>query len=84
MNLFRRMVTTSRPTITRSIWSEVRTQYLHDIVHSVVTYIIPDKIIINVDQTPSKYDPTENIILRLWQRKIRCTLHVKKPLIKQK
>ena len=32
MNLSRRVVTTSRPTITRSIWLEVRTQYLHDIV----------------------------------------------------
>ena len=36
MNLSRRMVTTSRPTVTRSIWLETRTQYLHDIVHAVV------------------------------------------------
>ena len=30
MNLSRRMMTTSRPTVTRSIWLETRAQYLHD------------------------------------------------------
>ena len=40
------MVTTSQPTVTRSIWLETRTQYLHDII--------------NADQTPSKYVPTAN------------------------
>ena len=44
------MMTTSRLTITRSIWLEGQTQYLH-IVDSVVTYNIPNELIINVDQT---------------------------------
>ena len=63
MNLPRRMVTTSRPTLTRSIWLETRTQYLHDIVHAVVSHNIPDELIINVDQTPSKYVPTADVTM---------------------
>ena len=49
MNLSPRIVTTSGPTITRSIWLEVRIQYLHDIVDLVVTYNIPNELINNVD-----------------------------------
>ena len=63
MNLSRRMVTTSRPTVTRSIWLETRTQYLHDIVHTVVSHSIPNELIINADQTPSKYVPTANVTM---------------------
>ena len=63
MNLSRRMVTTSRPTVTRSIWLETRTQYLHGIVHAVVSHSIPDELIINADQTPSKYVPTANVTM---------------------
>ena len=63
MNLSRRMVTTLQPTVTRSIWSENRTQYLHDIVHAIVSHSIPDELIINADQTPSKYVPTANVTM---------------------
>jgi len=63
MNLSRRMVTTSRPVVTRSIWLETHTQYLHDIVHAVVSHNIPDELFINVDQTPSKYVPTANVTM---------------------
>ena len=63
MNLSRRMVTTSRPTVTRSIWLETRMQYLHDIVHAVVSRSIPDELIINADQMPSKYAPTANVTM---------------------
>ena len=35
--------------MTRSIWLEIRTQYLHDIADSVVTYNIPNKLIININ-----------------------------------
>ena len=61
MSLSRRMVTTSRPT--RSIWLETRTQYLHDIVHAVVSHSVPDELIINAYQTLSKYVPTANVIV---------------------
>ena len=63
MNLSQHMVTTSRTIVTRTILLEVRTQYLHDIVDSVVTYNIPNEIIINVDQTLSKYVPPENVTM---------------------
>ena len=48
------MVTKSRPTVTRLIWLEVQTQYLHDIADSVKTYNIPNELIINAGQTPSR------------------------------
>ena len=35
--------------MTRSIWLEIGTQYLHDIADSVVTYNIPNKLIININ-----------------------------------
>ena len=63
MNLSRCMVTTSQPTVTRSIWLETWTQYLHDIVHAVVSHSIPDELIINADQMSSKYVPTANVTM---------------------
>ena len=42
---------------------ETRTQYLHDIVHAVVSHSIPDELIIIADQTPSKYLPTANVTM---------------------
>ena len=63
MNLSQRMVTTSRPIVTGAIWLETRAQYLHDIVHAVVSHSIPDELIINADQTPSKYVPTANVTM---------------------
>lgn len=57
------MVITSRPTTTRSIWLQVRTQYLYDIVDLLVTSNILSELIIDFDQTPSKYVPTENVTI---------------------
>ena len=57
------MVITSRPTTTRSIWLHVRTQYLYDIVDLLVTSNILSELIIDFDQTPSKYVPTENVTI---------------------
>ena len=57
------MVITSRPTTTRSIWLQVRTQYLYDIVDLLVTSNILSELIIEFDQTPSKYVPTENVTI---------------------
>ena len=55
MNMSRRMVTTSRPIVTRALWNEVRDQFLNEIVAAVALHNIPDELIINVDQTPSKF-----------------------------
>ena len=46
MNLSQRMGTKSRTIITRSIWLELQTCYLHDIIDSVVTYNVTNELII--------------------------------------
>lgn len=63
MKFSRRAATTSRPVITRSLWIEVKSQFLHDISEKVLLYNIPDELIINADQTPSKYVATDNITM---------------------
>ena len=63
MKFKRRMVTTSRPTITHSIWVEACFIYLNEIAQAVSEHEIPDELVINVDQTPSKFVPTDNITM---------------------
>ena len=71
MNMARRMVTTSRPQITRSIWEETRFIFLREIAHAVSWHDILDELIINVDQTPSKFVPTDNVTMA-----VRGTKHI--------
>ena len=52
--------TTLRPVITRPLWAEVRSQFLHEITDKFLQHNIPDEIIINVDQTASKFVTTNN------------------------
>lgn len=59
MNFTRRMVTTSQPKIHCAAWEEVRCLFLN--LGAVRKYDISDELIINVDQTPSKCVPTDNI-----------------------
>ena len=61
MNMSRHMVTASRPIVTSSLWEEVRTQFHNDIASAVLKYNIPDELILNIDQTLSKFEPTENV-----------------------
>ena len=63
MNLSRRMVITSRPIIKKSIWEEVRLKFLHEIVDICIKNRIPDKLIIIIDQTPSKYVATGKVTM---------------------
>ena len=63
MNICRGMVTTSRPIVTSSLWEEVRTQFHNDIASAVLKCNIPDELILNIDQTPSKVVPTENVAM---------------------
>ena len=63
MGYTRRMVTTSQPVITRALWLETRDRFVNEIVEAVANYNIPDQLIINVDQTPSKFVPTENVTM---------------------
>ena len=63
MNTSRRMVTTSRPMVTSSLWEEVITQLHNDLASAVLKCNIPDELNINIDQTPSKFVPTENFTI---------------------
>ena len=63
MKSTRRIVTTSRPAITKATWLEVKATFLHDIVPTIVEDEIPDELILNVDQTPSKFVPTDNVTM---------------------
>ena len=63
MKFSRRAVTTSRPIITRSLWVEVRSQFLFDIIEKALKHNIPDELIINADQTPSKFVATDNVTM---------------------
>ena len=56
MNLTRRKATTS-------IWVEVRTKCLHDVVSTCLEFDVPDELIINIDQTPSKYVATDGVTM---------------------
>ena len=56
-------VTLSRPSITRSLFAEVRSQLLYEITDKVLQHNIPDELIINVDQTPPKFVATGNITM---------------------
>ena len=63
MNFSRRAAATSKPIIARALWEEINTQYLDDIASAVRTYNIPDELILNADETPSKYEPTTNVAM---------------------
>ena len=63
MKVSRRAVTTSRPIITKSLWVEVRSQFLHEITQKALQYNISNKLIINADQTPSKFVAKDNITM---------------------
>jgi hypothetical protein len=63
MNFVRRTVTTTRPIVTEALWIEMQTLFLNDICTLVKKYNIPDELIINVDQTPSKYVPTSSVTM---------------------
>ena len=45
------------------MWEEVRTQFHNDIASAVLKDTIPDELILNIDQTPSKFVPTENVMM---------------------
>ena len=63
MKFSHRAVTTSRPVITRSLWVEVKSQFLYEITDKVLKRNIADELIINVDQTPSKFVGTDNVTM---------------------
>ena len=63
MNCSRKAASTSRPMIIWSLWEKTNSQYLHDIASVVWTFNILDVLILNTDQTPSKYVPKTNVTM---------------------
>ena len=55
MGFFRRRGTTAKLEIPDGAFKEVQLLFTHDIVYKVDKYNIPDSLIINIDQTPTKY-----------------------------
>ena len=50
-------------TTSNSIWVEVRTKCLDDVVSTCLDFDVPDELIINKDQTPSKYVATDGVTM---------------------
>ena len=69
MNFSRRASATSRPVITHSLWIEAKSQFLYDIYDKVLLYNIPDDLIVNADQTQSKYVATDNVTIAAKEEK---------------
>ena len=63
MEMSRRISTTSRPIITRALWEEISTQYLHEISSLTKSHKIPDELILNLDQTSSKFVAASNVTM---------------------
>lgn len=57
MGFVRRRATTSKLQIPDGAFKEAKLIYLNDIVTKVNRYKIPNSLIINIDQTPTKYVP---------------------------
>ena len=62
-SFFRWVVTTWWPTITTSFLAEVRSQFIHEIIQNALQYNIPNELIINIDQTSSKFVATDIIAM---------------------
>ena len=65
LNIKKRASTTSRPAIPRAAWEEIQFQFLHKIADLVKEHNVPNVLILNADQTPSKYALTGNITMEL-------------------
>ena len=63
MNYTRRKATTSKVKLPDGIRKESELLFHHQIVEKVEKYNIPDSLIVNLDQTPSKYVPVASTTL---------------------
>ena len=55
MGLVRRMASTSRPPVPKSVYNESHLQYFRDIENAMKTYSIPPELVLNSVRTPSSY-----------------------------
>ena len=72
MNYTRRKGTTSKVALPDGIRKENELLFHHQIVEKVERYDIPDSLILNFDQTPSKYVPVASITLATRNSKQVC------------
>ena len=63
MGFVRRMATTGKVPISEEVRKEVEMTYFHSIVTTIENKKIPKSLVINLDQTQSKYAPGCNIRL---------------------
>ena len=70
MGFRRRQATTSKLEIPEGALKEIKMLYHHDIVTKVAKFNIPDSLIINLDQTPTKYVPVGRTTLAKKNSKI--------------
>ena len=60
MGFVKRAATTGRPEITEGARKEAELIFHHEIVSKIEKYKIPHSMVINIDQTPSKYAPVSS------------------------
>ena len=63
MKFSRRAAATTRLVITRTLWNEIKFQFLNEISQKVLLNRILDELIINADQAPPKFVATDNITI---------------------
>ena len=63
MGFVRRRATTSKLEIPEGALKEAKLLFHHDIVSTVYKFNIPESLIINIDQTPTKYVPVGRLSL---------------------
>ena len=57
MGYVRRLATTGKVEISEKLKAEIETAYLYGIVQKIIEHKIPSSVVINLDQTPSKFVP---------------------------
>ena len=57
MGYVRRLATTEKVEISEKLKAEIETVYLYGIVQKINEHRIPSSMIINLDETPSKFVP---------------------------
>ena len=72
INYTRRKETTSKVALPDGIRKEIELLFHHQIVEKVERYDIPDSLILNFDQTPSKYVPVASTTLATRNSKQVC------------
>ena len=61
--MFCRVSTTFRPIITCALLEEISSQYLHEISSLTKSHEIPNELILNLDQTSSKFVLASNVTM---------------------